>query len=171
MVEDSHYEEEGRGRSKKKKAALAVEALAVRMVASSDAVCKSLPLTDELREDLDKARKITARTARKRQLKHLASLMRRDEEAVAAIESALDSFGRSSRAERDFFHQIEEIRDALCDSDQFDEAIEKAAGEFPDLDRQKFTRLARRFHETGDKRASREIFRKLRALTEGPSGT
>lgn len=170
MVEDSYNEDEGRGRSQKKKAAQAAEALAVRMVASSDAVCKSLPLTEEIRNDLDQARKITARTARKRQLKHLAGLLRRDEESVVAIQKALDGFGRSSRAERDFFHKIEELRDALCDPDRFDETIAEVSGEFPDFDRQKFTRLARKFHETGDKRASREIFRRLRKLTEQDSG-
>lgn len=157
---------EGRGRGKKKRAAQAVEALAVRMVESSDALCKRLPLPDQLRESLIQARSITARSARKRQIKHLAGLLRRDEESAVAVQAALDAVGRSNRAERDAFRRIEELRDALCDPDRFREAIERAAEELPGLDRPNVTRLARRVHQTGDKRASREIFRHLRALAE-----
>ena len=166
MVVDLHNEREGRGRGAKKRAAQAAEALAVRMVESSDALCKRLPLSDELREGLDQARSIRARSARKRQLKYLAGLLRRDEESVVAIRAALDNVGRHNRAERDIFRHIEELRDALCDPDRFAETIETAAEELPGFDRRTFTRLARRVHGTGDKRASREIFRHLRSLTE-----
>ena len=166
MVENPHDEREGRGRAKKKRAAQAIEALAVRMVEASEALCKRLPLPDELRESLDQARKIKARSARKRQLKHLAGLLRRDDESAAAVQAALDNVGRRNRAEQDLFHHIEELRDALCDPECFTEAIESAAEEWPGLDRQTLTRLARRVHRTENKRASREIFRRLRALTE-----
>ncbi len=166
MVENPHNEREGRGRAKKKRAARAIEALAVRMVEASEALCKRLPLPDELRESLNQARSITARSARKRQLKHLAGLLRRDEESAAAIQTALDNVGRRNQTERDLFHHIEELRDALCDPERFTEAIESTAQEWPCLDRQTLTLLAQRVHQTGDKRASREIFRCLRALSE-----
>ena len=166
MVEDQYDKREGRGRGARTRAAQAVEALAVRMVESSDALCKRLPLPDQLRESLIQARSIKARSARKRQIKHLAGLLRRDEESAMAVQAALDAVGRSNRAERDAFRRIEELRDALCDPDRFREAIERAAEELPGFERPAFTRLARRVHQTGDKRASREIFRRLRALTD-----
>jgi len=166
VVEDQYDKREGRGRGARKREAKAIEALAVRMVDLSDAQCKHLPLPDELRESLFQARNITARSARKRQIKHLAGLLRRDEASAVAVQAALDAVGRSTRAERDLFRRIEEQRDALCDPDRFREAIERAAEELPGLDRPTFTRLARRVHQTGDKRASREIFRRLRALAE-----
>jgi len=169
VIEDRRDEREGRGRSEKKRAAQAVDALAVRMVESKEALDKRLPLPDELREGLQHARSITTRGARKRQIKYLAGLLRRDEESVAVIRAALDDDHRQSRAERDLFQHIEELRDALCDPDRFAEAIENAADELPDLDRQIFTGLARSVHKTADKRASREIFRRLRALTEAAS--
>jgi ribosome-associated protein len=169
VVEDPHDERDGRGRGARKRAAQAVEALAVRMVESGEAVCKRLPLPDELREGLDHARNTTARKARKRELKHLAGLLRRDEETATAVQAALDAVGRSNRAERDAFHHLEELRDAMCDPDFFAEAIERAAEELPGLDLDTLTRLARRVHQTGDKRASREIFRRLRAVTEARS--
>ena len=169
VVEDQHNQREGRGRGAKKRAAQAIEALAVRMVEASEALCKRLPLTDELRESLIQARSIKARSARKRQLKHLAGLLRRDEDSAAAVQAALDNAGHRNRSERNIFHHIEELRDALCDPDRFSEAIESAAEEFPGLDRQTFARLANRVHRSGDKRASREIFRRLRTLTEASS--
>ena len=169
MVKDPHNERAGRGRGAKPRAAQAVEALAVRMIESSEATCKRLPLPDELREGLNQARSITARSARKRQLKYLAGLLRRDEESAVAVRTALDSVGHSNRAEQDLFHHIEELRDALCAPDRFAEAIERAAEELRGLDRRVFTRLAQKVHRTGDKRASREIFRRLRALTEACS--
>ena len=169
MVEDPHYEREGRGRSEKKRAAQAITALAVQMIDSSEGVCKRLPLPEDVRDVLDLARRSTARGARKRELKHLAGLLRRDEETTDAVRTALDSVGQSSRAERDLFHRIEELRDALCDPDRFAEALETAATEVPGLDRQIFSRLARRVHQNGDKRAFREIFRRLRVLVEASS--
>jgi len=136
------------------------------MVEAGDAICDRLPLTDDLREELRRARRIKAHVARKRQIKHLAGLLRQDQESTAAIQVALDSVGRTSRAERDAFQRIERMRDALCDPEKFAEALEHVSGELPGLDRQRFTRLAKSVHRTGDKRAFREIFRRLRALTE-----
>jgi len=171
VVKGPDDEREGRGRSEKRREAQAIEVLAVRMVESSDAICKRLPLTDELREDLRKIRKIKARGALKRQIKHLAGLLRRDQESVTAIQAALGAAGRTNRAERDAFRRIEQLRDALCDPDGFAEALERAADELAGLDRQTFTRLAKSVHKTGDKRASREIFRRLRTLTEASAET
>ena len=162
VVKNPNDRQEGRGRGEKKRAAQAIEALAVRMVETSDALCKRLPLPDELREGLDQARNTTARVARKRQIKSLAGLLRRDEETAIAVREALDGVGRTNRAERDVFRHIEELRDAVCDPDRFPEAVDSAVMELPGLDRRELTRLARIVHRTGDKRASRQIFRLLR---------
>jgi ribosome-associated protein len=169
VVEDPLYEREGRGRSEKKRAAQAIGALALEMIESSEAVCKRLPVPEDMREVLDLARRSTARGARKRELKHLAALLRRDEETVDAVRIALNDVGRSSRADRNLFHRIEDLRNALCDPDRFAEALETAAAEVPGLDRQVISRLARRVHANGDKRAFREIFRRLRVLVEASS--
>lgn len=166
MVEDPRGRREGRGRSAQKREAQAIEALAVRLIETNEALCRRLVLPDELREGLDQARRITARGARKREIKHLSGLLRRDEDSVAVIRAALDDDGRSSRAERDLFHRIEELRNALCDPDRFSETLASAAVEMPGLDSGTITRLAKRVHKTGDKRAFREIFRRLRALAE-----
>ena len=129
----------------------------MRMVESGDAFCNRLPLTDELREDLGKIRKIKARGALKRQIKHLAGLLRHDPESVAAIQAAFETVGRANRAEKDAFHHIEHLRDALCDPDGFAEALDRAANELPGLDRPTFTRLAKSVHKTGDKKLPRDL--------------
>lgn len=169
MIEDPNDTFERRSRSAKKRDSQAIEALAVRMVESSGAACKRLPLSEELRKGLDQARSITNRKARKRELKHLAGLLRRDEDAAIAIQTALDTVGRSDKTERDRFHRIEELRDAMCDPELFSEALKTAEEEAPGLDRHALTRLAVRVHQSGDKRASREIFRRLRELMEAPA--
>jgi len=139
------------------------------MVEADGDVCKRLPLTDELRDELRFARGIKARSARKRQIKHLAGLLRQDEEMTAAIQAVFDAVGRASRAERDAFQRIERLRDALCDPDLFAEALKRAADELPGLDCEAIARLARNVHQTGDKRAFREIFRRLRTAAEAAS--
>lgn len=171
MARDLKNKRNGISRSAKKREAQAVEALATRMVESSEGLAKRLPLPEEIRQELETARRIKSRSARKRELKHLASLLRRDEEAIQAVRAALDSVGQVNRAERDRFHRIESLRDALCDPDRFSESIEVAAAEVPGFDCQTFTGLARRVHENGDKRAFREIFRRLRMLLEASSET
>lgn len=171
MARDLKNKRDGISRSAKKREAQAVETLAQRMVESGEAVCKRLPLPGDIRQGLEQARRIKSRSARKRELKHLAALLRRDEETTHAVRVALDSVGRGNREERDRFHQIEELRDTLCDPDRFSEGIEIAATEVPGFDRQTFTGLARRVHENGDKRAFREIFRRLRVLLEASSET
>lgn len=166
MAGNSRNKRDGLSRSAKKREARAVEALAQKMVESSEGLCRRLPLPEDLREELESARRIKSRSARKRELKHLAALLRHDEETVQAVRAAFDSVGEVNRAERDRFHRIEELRDALCDPDRFSESVEIAAAEVPGFDRQVFTGLARRVHENGDKRAFREIFRRLRVLLE-----
>ena len=128
-------------------------------------------MPDRLRDELLLARRITSHGARKRQIKRLAGLLRRDEATAAAVQAVLDAAGHATRAEREAFHHLEELRDGLCDPERFTETLDAAAHELPALDRQVLTRLARKVHLTGDKRSSREIFRRLRALTEAPSET
>jgi len=169
MVEDCDERREGRGRSEKKRAAQAFEALAVKMVEASEAECDRFALPKELLAELALARRITARSGRKRQIKRLAGLLRRDEATVAGIQAVFEASGRASRAERERFQHIEAMRDALCDPNSFPAAIDAAARDFPTLDRKALTRLAEKVHRFGDKKASREIFRRLRKLMEAGS--
>ncbi len=165
--EQPEEERQGRGRTAKKLVAQTFDVLAAQMVETGAGVCQRLPLPDALRAELDLARRITTHGALKRQIKRLAGLLRHDEETAAAVRSVLDGVNRQSRAERDHFHRLEELRDGLCDPERFAAALEQVASELPALDRPALTRLARSVHATANKRDAREIFRRLRAASEG----
>ena len=78
-MEEQEYQEEGRGRSAKKRAAKAVEQLAQRLVELPDPAVAGLPLSPELARELQLARSTRGHSSRKRQLKHFAGALRRNE--------------------------------------------------------------------------------------------
>jgi ribosome-associated protein len=153
---------EGRGRSAKKRAAEAVEELAKRLVALPEAACRKLPLSADLRKELQVARDTEAMGARKRQVKHFAGEMRRREEEIEAIQTFLDGADQVNLQARREFHHLEELRDRLCEPATFAEALDEAMQACPSLDRETLSGLARSVHSSADKRAAREIFRRLR---------
>jgi len=71
-----------------------------------------------------------------------------------------------SRSEKREFHQLERLRDRLCDSSSFDEAFKEVLELYPQIDRKVISRLARSVHQYSDKRAFREIFKRLRDAEE-----
>ena len=76
---------EGRGRSAKKRAAKEVEALAVRLVELRPSEVGKLPLSAQLAAELRLARSTEGHSSRKRQIKHLAGLLRSADEERAAL--------------------------------------------------------------------------------------
>jgi len=158
--------QEGRGRSAKKRAALAVEDLAKRLVDLPEAACRKLPLSADIRRELQLARETKAMGARKRQTKHLAGELRRREEEIETIQEFFAAVDQVNLEERRDFHHLEELRDRLCAPGTFSEALEEALRDCPTLDRETLSGLARSVHGSGDKRASREIFRRLRDAFE-----
>ena len=78
---DQEPRTEGRGRSAKKREAKAIEKLAERLVSFPENELSELPLDDALMADLVKARQTRGHGSRKRETKHFAGLLRRDEAA------------------------------------------------------------------------------------------
>ncbi len=165
-MEKFEKQEEGRGRSAQKRAAKAVEELAQRLVDLSDSAASSLPLSPEMAKELHLARNTRGHGSRKRQIKHLAGALRHNEEERAQIESALDGVDQVQRQEVTAFHQLEELRDRLCSPTDFDSALQEARDLYPQLDANKLAGLARSVHASSDKKAYREIFRRLRKAAE-----
>jgi ribosome-associated protein len=65
------------------------------------------------------------------------------------------------------FHHLEELRDRLCDPDRFPAALDEVLELYPNIDRNTISRLSRSVHQHADRRAARELFRRLRdELTE-----
>jgi ribosome-associated protein len=163
---EEEYRSLGRGRSIKKRAAKEVEQLAQRLADLSDAELARLPQSPELTKEIELARNTRGHSSRKRQIKHLAGLLRGHDEQRQEIEAAIDGQAVSQRQETLAFHHLEELRDRLCATATFDEALTEVRTAYPQLDDGKLARLAGSVHDHNDKRAAREIFRILRKEEE-----
>jgi ribosome-associated protein len=158
--------QEGRGRSVKKRAARAVEELARQLVELPESELLKLRLTKTLLDEVEFARETRGHSSRKRQLKYLAGLLRRDQEQYEAISAALAGRSLDQRRATLAFHELEELRDRLCVAATFDAALSDVCARYPLIDTARLTRLAGAVHEHGDKKAAREIFRSLRKEVE-----
>jgi len=158
-------------KTKKKQQAKEIEALAQSLVDMSQQQFKKLRLADDLAAEVVEARNTLGRGSHKRQVKHLAGVLRQSEEQVSALLSALEDVDQVKRSEIRQFHKLEELRDRLCDEKTFSEAFDEMVGLWPDIDRGGISRLAKSVHNSRDKRAYREIFKRLRDLVEGREET
>jgi ribosome-associated protein len=165
---DDYPQQEQPSRSAKKRAAKAVENLAERLMNLANADFRRLPLAGEIRRELEEARRIKAHSARKRQLKHLAGLLRHDDESRQEAEGFLTllDLGRHQDAER--FHRLEELRERLCAPESRETALAEAERTLSGIDLAKIKRLAEAAQGGTDKRAFRELFRLLRAAQPEP---
>ena len=149
-------------RSAKKRAAKAIEELAATLVTMAAADYRRLPLSGMISEELGQARAIKSHGARKRQLKHLAGLLREDDENREKIESFMADLERGQRQNTAGFHRLEELREGLCDPIRCAESLEEIERTLQGVDTAKIHRLAKSVQNSADKRAFREIFRMLR---------
>lgn len=148
-----------------KRAAKEVEGLAEQLAAAAETVLAGLELPADLQEEVELARRTSAHGARKRQVKHLAAMLRQRPEEVAAIREHL--LGQSERhwREQRVFHQLEGWRDRLCSPGQAETALAELEGRCPELDMKELARLSRAACH-GDRAAARQIFRRLREAAE-----
>jgi len=165
-MKDREREEAGPSRSAKKRAAKEVEELARALVDLPETEMARAPLAEGIAGEIRQARATRAHGARKRQIKHLAGVLRRHPEELARLQDFLEGRNQVRLEQRDAFHRVEELRDRLCDPDQFAAALEESLRVFPGLDRDSLSRLARAVHTGGDRKAFREIFRQLRKASE-----
>jgi ribosome-associated protein len=159
-------EEEKPSRSAMKRAAKAVEELARQMVDMPEAEWKKLPASPALRREIELARVTKGHGSRKRQTKHLAALLRQMEEETEELQAFLSGLDQVHLREQRDFHELEDLRDRICNPDLSEAALDEAASAMPGLDRGAISRLAGSVHAHGDRRAFREIFRRLREAKE-----
>ena len=166
MNDHDHKEEWAPSRSAKKRAARSVEDLAVRLTELSASDFRRLPVQGDVQRELETARNIKAHGARKRQIKHLAGLLRRDDETREAVEAFVSDLDQGRHREAERFHVLEELRERLCDPVQREDALREVRSILPDLEQAKVRRLAEAAAGGQDKRAFRELFRLLRTAEE-----
>lgn len=159
--------EERPSRSARKREAHAAEEIARALVELPAQTVEKLPAGDEIREELELARATRGHGSRDRQIRHLASVLRRNEEELAALRNFLSGEDEAHYREQAAFHRLEELRERLCDPKSFPEALTEAAAAWPGLDTSAVGRLARACRGGEDRRAFRELFRLLRRAAEG----
>jgi len=163
---DHEPRSEGRGRTAAKRAAKAVEETARQLVELPEAQLGRLPLGDDLRRELELVRGAKGHSAAKRQLKHFAGLLRRDEDERRELEAWLAGFHADHYREVKTFHDLEELRERLCAKESTSQALADVRERFPQLDLRKLEGLVRGVLATQDKKAFREIFRRLKQAAE-----
>lgn len=165
-MEDFEQDELPLSRTRKKKQAKEIDALAENLVNLGDKQFSQLELSEQVLHEAELARSTKGRSSQKRQLKHLSGMLRKSDGELEQIIEQMSRLDQVSRTEKKQFHQLEKLRDRLCQQDSFDKAFNEMLALVPDIDRKAISRLARSVHQHEDKRAYREIFKRLREAME-----
>ena len=160
------FEESGRpNKSALKRAAKEVETLARQATEQADNLLARIELSDRVREEIILASSTQGHGSRKRQFKHLAGLLRKSPDDLAEIQAFLAGTSEQHLAEQAQFHRLEQWRDALCDPETAAVTLDEISRGYPHCNRVELEKLSRGAQQR-DKKAYREIFRKLRQLVE-----
>jgi ribosome-associated protein len=173
MIDDeSHDAEPQPSRSQRRRDALDIFKLAEALASLSEAELSRVPMDDELREEIRRARAVTSHIARKRQTQFLAKQLRKlDEETLQPIRDALAHDRERTYRQAAALHRLEQWRERLLDGG--DEALTEFIALHPTADRQHLRQLVR--NALAERKASkpphalRELFRVLRELGEADS--
>lgn len=149
-------------RTKKKQLAKEVERLASQLTELPDNQFRQLQMPGDIAEEVELARSTKGRGSHKRQVKHLAGVLRRQDEELQQLLEQLQELDQVARTKKREFHQLEKLRDRLCDKSSFDDAFAEMLELYPGIERNAISRLAQSVHQHDDKRAYREIFKRLR---------
>ncbi len=157
---------EGPSKSARKRAAKLVEGTAAQLADLPEADWIKLPAPEDLRREISLARQTKGGGARKRQIKHLAGILRRREDDLESLQAFLDGLHQQQYQEKKDFHFLEQLRDRICDPEHSGQALDEAAATLPGVDRKGLARLANSVHASKDRKAYREIFRRLKNAWE-----
>ena len=170
---DHLADDEQPSRSARRREALDVLALAKQLVELPPSRVAKFELPDDVREEIANVRRITSHIARKRQLGHLAKLMRRhDENVFARARAALANDHATNAREAASLHRTEALRERLLS--EGDTALSEVIAAHPDLDHQHLRALIRQARSEREANkplhAYRELFRMLREIEAGTRG-
>ena len=159
---EEEHSTEGRGRTANKRDAQEIARLAARAAELPDAVVASLSLDEAVSAALMQLRQTKSHGARKRALKYFAGKLRGDEEAREDLQVAMSQLDHVHRQETANHRELEKLRERLCSADEQDAAMQVVVADFPSVDHKALLRLIKSVRHGNDKRAYREIFRRLR---------
>ena len=153
-------------KSQRKREALEFRAIANRLIDLPPAKLAQVPLDDQLRTEIDRARNIRSHVARKRQMQYVAKLLRRGD--TESISEALTVFDNEARLANARHHRAEAWRDHLLHGG--DAAVGQLLDARRDADAQAIRQLLRNARRESARNkppaAARSLFKMLRELDE-----
>jgi ribosome-associated protein len=175
-------------RSEKKRRAKGVENLARELFTLSARDIAALPCAEMIKDEIANGRCLRG-GARKRQIKHVARMLRQEEEVCRGLLNLLESRKGSKLKEAGEFHQLERLRNGIIndaivaaggqlaagrikqtpgrpDGDDAGGTIQEALHLLPDLSAVELRQAAARYARTRKPVYSRELFRLLKAALE-----
>lgn len=164
--QEEDQDNERPSRSARRREALDVLAFAKQLSELPRARLSKLELPEDVRDELAEVQRTPSHIAHKRQLAHLAKLMRaHDEEAFAPARSALANDRGKNAIETAALHRAEALRENLL-GENSDTTLTTFIAAHPGIDHQHLRALirqSRRERETNKPpRAQRDLFRLLR---------
>ena len=153
-------------KSQRRREALEIRSLASQLISLNPSRLSEVPLDEQLRAEIERARSIKSNVARKRQLQYVAKLLRREE--LDAVLDALDSFENEARQLTARQHRVEAWRDEMIESG--DAAVGALLDRRRDADGQAIRQLVRNARREAQNNkppsAARALFKLLRELDQ-----
>ncbi len=116
-MEDFDRDDLPLSRTKKKQQAKDIELLAEHLVELGDNQFSQLKLPEQVLREAEAARATKGRSSQRRQLKHLAGMLRKIGDELEQIKEQLTELDQVARTDKRQFHQLEKLRDRLCRQD------------------------------------------------------
>ncbi|MDY0212403.1 MAG: ribosome biogenesis factor YjgA [Desulfuromonadaceae bacterium] len=152
-------------KSARKRQAQEIEELARNLVEMTAANIERLKLEPQLLTIVERARDLR-KGARKREIKHLAGLLRNDSAQLEAIRCFHHGVSQQQLDENLHFHALENWREGLCDPERRAQVQSEIAQALPTLDMGALDKLLHGYQGAEDKKRYRQIFVLLRKATE-----
>lgn len=153
-------------KSQRKRDSDALQSLGEELLALSAERLSKIAMSDNLREALREAQRLTRHEARRRQLQYIGKLMRSED--PVPLRAALDAINGVSAAANAHMHRLERLRERLLEDEAG--ALAEITAAHPRADLQHLRQLRRNAirekEQNRPPRAFREIFQVLKALAE-----
>lgn len=149
-------------RTARKRDAKAIEQLVHALVDLPDAEFSRLPASADFLHELSKARATKGHGSRKRQLKFVAGMLRRELDEAEQLRAFVAGEHQQQRDDIRLTHKLEKIREQLCAEETRNAAMAEVRELFSGLDVIELTRLVNGYRGEQDKKSYRQIFRCLR---------
>lgn len=153
-------------RSQVKREVEALQALGERLVTLRKDQLDQMPISDTLRAAVDEAKRLSARSAIRRQMQYIGKLMRNED--GEAVQTAFDRFDVTKEAHNKVFHKLEKWRDRLIGNEEG--IMEVVLTEYPHTDIQHLRQLVRNaqkeLSQNKPPATARKLFKYLRELEE-----